>query len=321
MILSDDLCRAASGCRAATSLVLAVWLLPLQVSACDTGTLCGGNIDSFFLPLIASSMTEGPRTGIASAGEPEPAAGRLPARPVIIKPPPRKASRPAETMPGWRVDLVQQLVPGPLADGGHGRLYVDSRPGRMPAKTGEAGGTGDRPPAPAALYPDRHGGETWRMEHELLIPAHAGWPLGTIRQNLAMRLVCGACGPDAAPHVFSGSAWLELSEDGLAEGWIEDMELASADGMTATGTLSFLDEVPERHLIRDRQAQMSLSVGDGNGGGKKVDFTGDLASWIEASGRIGGLFSGVPLDGTSGIGGVAAQFSGAPCPVRCGVEN
>lgn len=159
------------------------------------------------------------------------------------------------------------------------------------------------------------------MEHELLIPAHAGWPLGTIRQNLAMRLVCGACGPDAAPHVFSGSAWLELSVDGLAEGWIEDMELASADGMTAIGTLSFFDEVPERHLIRDRQAQMSLSVGDGNGGGKKGDFTGDLASWIEASGRIGGLFSGVPLDGTSGIGGVAAQFSGAPCPARCGVEN
>ena len=68
-----------------------------------------------------------------------------------------------------------------------GRLYVDSQPGRMPAQTGEAGGTGDRPPAPAAPYPDWHGGETARSMNCSF--QHAGWPLGTIRQNLAMRLV------------------------------------------------------------------------------------------------------------------------------------
>ena len=75
--------------------------------------------------------------------------------------------------------------------------------GRPCPATGAGTARGRRPRTALCRQPARHGGETWRMEHELLIPAHAGWPLGTIRQNLAMRLVCGACGPDAAPHVFS----------------------------------------------------------------------------------------------------------------------
>lgn len=51
------------------------------------------------------------------------------------------------------------------------------------------------------------------------------------------------------------------------------------------------------------------------------EFTGILASWIEGDGRISGAFSGVAPDGAGGIGGVAVQFSGAPCVPLCGVEN
>ena len=120
---------------------------------------------------------------------------------------------------------------------------------------------------------------------------------------------------------FVGSAWLELSVDELAEGWIEDIELVSAGGRKASGELSFFDQQPQQHLLRDDQAQLSLRIDDGAGnsgrGARTGEFTGVLTSWIEGDGRI----SGVAPDGAGGIGGVAVQFSGAPCVPLCGVEN
>ena len=124
---------------------------------------------------------------------------------------------------------------------------------------------------------------------------------------------------------FVGSAWLELTVDELAEGWIEDIELVSAGGRKATGELSFFDQQPQQHLLRDDQAQLSLCIDDGAGnsgsGNRTNEFIGVLASWIEGDGRISGAFSGVAPDGAGGIGGVAVQFSGAPCVPLCGVEN
>ena len=140
-----------------------------------------------------------------------------------------------------------------------------------------------------------------------------------------MRLACGACGHAGGADRFVGSAWLQLTLDELAKGWIEDIELVLAGGRKATGELSFFDRQPQQHLLRDYQAQLSLRIDDGAGhngrGARTGEFTGVLASWIEGDGRISGAFSGVAPDGAGGIGGVTVQFSGAPCVPLCGVEN
>ena len=96
-----------------------------------------------------------------------------------------------------------------------------------------------------------------------VLPAFAGWPLGTTRQHLAMRLACSACGHSGGVDQFVGSAWLELTVDELAEGWIEDIESASAGGSKATGELSLFGQQPQQHLLRDDQATLSLRIDDG----------------------------------------------------------
>ena len=165
----------------------------------------------------------------------------------------------------------------------------------------------------------------WHMDYGVDIPAFAGWPLSTIHQYLALRLACGACGHEGGADRFVASAWLELTLDELAEGWIEDIELVLAGGRKATGELSFFDQQPQQHLLRDDQAQLSLRIDDGagnsGGGNRTCEFTGFPASWIEGDGRISGAFSGVAPDGAGGIGEVAVQFSGATCMPLCGVEN
>ena len=73
------------------------------------------------------------------------------------------------------------------------------------------------------------------MDYGVDIPAFAGWPLGTIRQHLAMRLAYGACGHAGGADHFVGSAWLDLTLDEIAEGGIEDIALVSTGGRKATG--------------------------------------------------------------------------------------
>ena len=111
--------------------------------------------------------------------------------------------------------------------------------------------------------------------------------------------------------------------DELAEGWIEDIGPVSAGGRKATGELSFFDQ--QQHLLKDDKAQLSLRIDDGavnsRSGNRTGEFIGVLASWIEGDGRISGAFSSVAPNGAGGIGGVAVQFSGAPCVPLCGVEN
>ena len=186
----------------------------------------------------------------------------LPDRPVIIRPPPR-TSRPAEPgMPGWRVGVEQQLVKGRLTDGGHAKLHARTAAVRL-RKQGDtgAGPGGSQSGLPALLRDPRIAG-MWHIDYGVDIPAFAGWPLGTIRQHLAVRLVCGHAG---GADQFVGSAWLELTLDELAEGWIEDIELVLAGGRKATGELSFFDQQPQQHLLRDDQAQLSLRIDDGAG--------------------------------------------------------
>ena len=321
MIFSDRIhARRGAGRAAVAALFLILWLLPVQARACS-GVLCDHNIDAFFLPLIASSMTGAPADGAAHPVTATPSTA-LPHGLVVIKPPRRNAPRPESGLPGWRITVRQHLQTGELLDGGHARLYIQSDPVQLGKQAGDSASSRAWRPALPALLPDQANIGKWHMDHALDIPAHAGWPLGTVRQQLVMRLMCGACGPKTGPQAFLGSAWLELTVDEMAEGWIEDIELASAAGMTASGEISFLDLKPQQHLIKDTQAYMSLKIRDGTGkGDRQGEFNGVLAGWINDDGRISGAFSGVPLDETSGIGGVAAQFSGAPCVPLCGVEN
>ena len=144
-----------------------------------------------------------------------------------------------------------------------------------------------------------------------------------MRQHLDIRLAYKACGHARGADRFVGSAWLELTVDELAEGWIEDIGPVSAGGRKATGELSFFDQ--QQHLLRDDKAQLSLRIDDGavnsRSGNRTGEFIGVLASWIKGDDRISGAFSGVAPDGAGGIGEVAVQFSGAPCVPLCGVEN
>ena len=98
-----------------------------------------------------------------------------------------------------------------------------------------------------------------------------------------------------------------------------------AGGRNATGELSFFDQQPQQHLLREDQAQLPLRIDNSaekSGSGNRTgEFTGVHASWIEADGRINGAFSGVAPDGAGCIGEVAVQFSGATCVPLCGVEN
>ena len=136
-----------------------------------------------------------------------------------------------------------------------------------------------------------------------------------------MTLTCGACGHAGGVNQFVGSAWLELTVDKLAKGWIEDIEFKSAGGSKDTGELSFFDQQLQQHLLRDEPVQLSLRLDDGaansESGVRTGEFTRVLASWIEGNGRI----SGVAPDGAGGIDGVAVHFSGVPCVPLCGVEN
>ena len=133
MILSDRLPAAGHACSATLiPLLTVIWLLPLHARACESGSLCGNHIDTFFLPLIASSLTEAAAAG-AAAQVADISAAALPVKPaiikpainkpVIIKPPPRTSPPPELDMPGWRIRVEQQLVTGRLTDGGHAKLY------------------------------------------------------------------------------------------------------------------------------------------------------------------------------------------------------
>ena len=199
MVFSNDLPAAQRACSATlipllpVTLLLVIWLLPSHARACGNAALYGDHIDAFFLPLIASSLTGAPAAGATTPVADMPATA-LPDRPVVIRPPPR-TSPPAEpSMPGWRARVKLQLVAGRLTDGGHAKVHARIAAVRL-RKQGDtgAGPGGSQSGLPALLRDPRIAG-MWHIDYGVDIPAFAGWPLGTIRQHLAMRLACGACG-------------------------------------------------------------------------------------------------------------------------------
>ena len=159
-----------------------------------------------------------PVADISAAALPDKPAIIKPAinKPVIIKPPPRTSPPAKPDMPGWRIRVEQQLVTGRLTDGGHAKLYSRTAAANLQKQVG----TGVKPSAPQlglpALLPDPGSPDIWQMDYTLDIPGFAGWPLGTVRQHLAVRLACGACGYKGGATQFVGSAWLELNLDDLA---------------------------------------------------------------------------------------------------------
>ena len=149
------------------TLLLVIWLLPSHARACGNAALCGAHIDAFFLSFIASSLAGSPAAGAAT---------------------------PVAYMPGWSVRVEQQLVTGRLTDGRHAKLHARTAAVRL-RKQGDTGaGPGGSQSGLPALIPDPGIAGMWHMDYGVNIPAFAGWPLGTIRQHLAMRLACGACG-------------------------------------------------------------------------------------------------------------------------------
>ena len=105
---------------------------PCSAIACDTSPACIADIDSFFLPLIANSLTDPQQTGSAAGPVVTPDTD-LPADTVVIRPPPRSTAPPsAERPPARRIKLVQRIVVGQISEGGAASLTVHDDAARLP---------------------------------------------------------------------------------------------------------------------------------------------------------------------------------------------
>lgn len=309
--------HSAGRWQAAALLAMAGTLPSLPASGCDDGAACGGKIDSFFLPLIVNSLTDGPQTASMASPPTQTPDSILPSRPVIIRPPPRPLSdRQARALTARRIKLEQQLIAGSIAEGGKAELtvHVDPVPRPAPAASGPK-----QPAREAAISPLRLAGDaaaTWQARHVAVLPLHATWPLGKWQQPVTMRLACGSCGRNSGVAHFSGTATFKMAFDMFAEGWIEDIDLTSADGLEASGHISFLDDWPSRHLAVDHEAVMALHID-----GKEGKLGGSLATWLGQDRRVAGMFTGTQIDDAADFGGIAGQFRGEACAVACGAEN
>lgn len=305
------------GWQAAALLAVAIISAPFPASGCDNGAACGVGINGFFMPLITSSMVAG-RSPVAAAGPPVTMPDSiLPAEPVVIRPPPRPAAadKTASSVPAHRIELAQWLVPGSIAEGGEATLtvHVDDVSIRPTA----GGAKPDRPDAGLSPLRQVQGASgDWLARHVVVLPHFLSWPLGTWQQPVAMQMACGSCGKDGGVAHFSGTATFEMTLDRFAEGWIEDIDLSSADGLRASGAISFWDEQPSRHLAVDHEVVMTLDIG-----GVKGELGGSLATWSGQDRRIAGMFVATQIGDSAGFGGIAGQFRGEPCAPVCGVEN
>lgn len=311
--LSNNLSRHTL--RWAGPLVLAHCLDAMPAKGCTGAGDCGSTINPFFVSLIASSLTAADRAsgGAAAALPGGGPPSRLPTEPVVIKPPPRPAGQPNPVKPGRRLSVIQRLVAGPVLDNGiaHQVIHDDA------ARTDEPDNTAPPPDLTVPpVSPEDGDGLVWQMTHLVLLPHHAVWPLGTVRQPVEMKMTCGACGRQGDVAHFSGSAQFTLFHDIVAEGRIEAIALVSADGLTANGDLSFQTADPLPHLVYDPETSAFLEIG-----GRQGELTGSLAAWFDGHSRVRGLFSAIPVDEASGFGAIVGQFNGAACAPPCGVEN
>lgn len=332
--------------RGAAFLAAACALTPVAGAGCETSAECGADLNLFFVPLIVTSLSID-RQASASAVNPAAAVSAdvpaaPPPGPIIIRPPPRTtAARAGAGRPARLIGITQQLVAGPLPAGGFVDLIIhddvvqtdDTAPAHPamthPAMTHPA--MADVPPL--APLPDDHrdnlggshggdyghdyeGGTVWQMDHQVMLPLHAVWPGGTLRQQVGMSLTCGACGRQGGIAQFSGTARFTLDYQEIAQGSIEDIALTSPGGAKARGALSFWAPQPTPHLVQDPEAALWIEID-----GLPAELHGHFAAWLGADGRAHGLFAMVPTDIGAGIGAVAGQFNGAGCETPCGVEN
>ena len=295
---------------------MAAALAPLPASGCEGGFGCADQIDAFFLPLIANSLRDSPQTMAGATMPVTTPDTKLPTEPVVIRPPPRPPSDAATFMPALRIRMAQRLVAGEATKSGRADLTVDHSSMRIPV----SGGTGTMMTEPAPVIPTlrQDGGAVgvWHMQHTVVLPMHAAWPVGRLQQPVTMQLACGACGRDGGIAHFNGSAQFEIEFDLFAEGWIEEIDLTSAGGLTANGHISFWDDQPLRHLAVDHKAVMVLRID-----GRRGDLGGSLATWFGADKRVAGIFTATQIGDAAGFGAIAGQFRGAPCTPPCGVEN
>ena len=288
----------------------------VPASACDGDAACG-DINGFFMPLIANSLVDNPRRAAAAPVPSVTPDSILPAKPVVIRPPPRRGpNKPARPVPARRISLTQQLTTGRIAAGGSTFLAVDDDQVHIPATAADGASRATPDAALSPLRPVEGASGVWQARHMVTLPLYAAWPLGTLRQPVTMRLACGSCGKDGGVAHFTGKAAFEMTFDDFAEGWIEDIDLTSDDGLRASGDMSFWDGRPSRHLAVDHEAVMTLEI-DGVAG----ELGGSLATWLGLDRRVAGMFTAVQIGDAAGFGGIAGQFRGDGCGPDCGVEN
>lgn len=287
---------------------------PFSAIACDASTACIADIDSFFLPLIANSLMDRQQTG-AAAGPVVAPDTELPTDTVVIRPPPRPTAPPsARRLPARRIKLVQRLAAGKISEGGAASLTVHDDAAWLPALAGASAPSSDL--TIPALRPTDAASGIWRMEHAILLPMQAAWPIGRIEQSVGMWMTCGGCARDGGGAQFHGTALFSMEFDQFAEGKISNIDLTTADDRNARGQMTFWDDQPARHLVRDSEAFLILWLD-----GQEHTLTADLASWLTEDRHVGGMFSAVPIDDGTDFGGIAGQFSGDVCPPACGAEN
>ena len=291
---------------------------PVAAMPCGTDESCNaGEIDRFFLPLIAASLAEDAglavqdQTSVAAPLNTSPTTSS-PRPPVLIRP----KDRPTPTVLVPVLTVHYLLTGGHLVAGGNVQLYVthESLSSKQVAAT-----AGTAMPATMASPTFRQTAPhatLWEMQHSDVLPAVPQWPLGGLTLPIDMRLVCGACGPDGTLHHFSGTAELELQVEDIMTGGIDNIDLVANDGMTAKGHLSFTHEDSSTLVIKDALAEMILTIGDYD-----TRFQGEFYAWMTSMMRLNGALAMVPTDWRSGIGAVAGHFGGTPGVKDCGVEN
>ena len=309
-----------------TALGLLVWSLPVSACAVD-GPCPAGAIDDFFLPLISSSLADPNRVAALppqAVADPNPSPLPPSGGAIIIKPPPApdtippttpssEAPPPHTVVPVQRLLVGQSLFSGLVQDGGEVDMFIKTLPQGQSRQ--------DRLPDQAtimalSLAPDKENQGMLAMEQLVSLPVADIWPLTSFSQDVAMRIACGACGPDGGVAQFDGAGRLEIGMRAMGPGKITGINLRNAAGATAQGEMHFSLQTAHDNVFTDDTARMRLVVDR-----RATHLSTRLFAWRGPQQQLSGIFIGTPDGDTEDLGGFAGQFSGAGCVPDCGVEN
>ena len=310
MILSGNIVAGSHLARAGAAGLSIGILVTATAPACGPDHPCAAEaIDGFFMPLIARSLSDTARTKALSPSPPLPSPAIIDQPPLPEIPPPP----PDATVPVQRLLVGQTLFATPLQEGGDVHMFFQLLP--------STGGVPDTLPdhtalSNLALRPDMFDHDMLAMEHIVTLPAGDFWPLQSLSQPVAMRVTCGACGPDGGLSQFDGTGRLEIQIKPLGSGKITNIDLQTPGGSTAHGEMRFTLRSSLQNVFSDNQARLQLVIDQ-----ETINLDTRLVAWRGAARWMAGLFVGVPEGDDIDPGGFAGQFSGAGCVPVCGAEN